>query len=113
MAIERVDLSGSPNVNETAPVTSTRAAQNQASPGGKQSELRRHSPPAEKDPAERDSAEVDSAGEGSSEKDSAEEGSAENNPVEKASGEEPSAARDADLVDVNTDRPPHRIDSLA
>lgn len=108
MAIERVDLSGSPNVNETAPVTSTRAAQNQASPGGKQSELRRHEPPAEKDSAERDS-----PGDDSGERDSPEEDAAEKSSAEKSPTQGPSAATDADLVDADTDRPPHRIDSLA
>jgi hypothetical protein len=75
MAIDRADLSGSPDVNPMAPVVLTSAAQNQAAPEGGQSKPRRREPSAEKDPAEKDPAE-----------------------------ESPAA---------DTDRPPHRIDSLA
>jgi hypothetical protein len=47
MAVERADLSGSVNIEQTLPVASAPAAQGQASPEGGQAKPRRRPPPEE------------------------------------------------------------------
>jgi hypothetical protein len=47
MAVERADLSGSLNLEQTLPVASAPAAQGQAAPEGGQGKPRRRPPPSE------------------------------------------------------------------
>jgi hypothetical protein len=58
MAVERADLSGPLNLEQTLPVAASPAAQGQAEPEGGQAKPRRH-PPAEEAPAEAADEELD------------------------------------------------------
>lgn len=98
MAIERTELSGSSSsdAEDLAPLASGSSAQNQAAPkSGGQGQRRRREPAAESDCGNKDSA--------------------GRNSEEKHSEEKDSGGRDSaeDLPEVETDRPPHRIDDLA
>jgi hypothetical protein len=88
MAIEKTELSGSLNVDEMLPVASTPAGQNRGAHDAAQNQPRRREPTSEKDspdaPAE-----------------------------DKDKDEDKDEDTDKDKDTGETDRPPHRIDSLA
>lgn len=100
MAIERTELYGSLNGSEMAPVASTPAIQNQASPEPGESESRKNQPRGRESAAKKDS----ERGKSSPNASGMDEVGIEQ--VEKVEQSEPTEQ-------VEEDGPPHRVDSLA